>query len=237
MLDVKCGSGAFIKTPEDARILAKNMVEIGKMCGRRCAALITNMDIPLGCAIGNSLEVKEAIETLKGNGPADLTEISIALASAMTHFAVGIPLDEAEARAREAIKDGSALKKFKEWIGAQGGDVRLIDDPSLFKNAEVCFDLKANENGFIGQMNAEMIGIAAMELGAGRRTKDDVIDYSAGIILKKKYGDAVKEGDVIATLYTSDDLKLSEAENILRRAVTVADEMPGPEALIYDRVF
>jgi len=183
VLDVKCGSGAFIKTPEDARVLAENMVRIGNMCGRRCAALITNMDIPLGYSVGNILEVKEAIATLRGEGPEDLTEISLALAAAMTHFAKDITHAEAMRRAREALESGAALEKLKEWISAQGGDAGLIDSPESFPSAPITREVRAKKSGYISGMNAEAIGIAAMELGAGRRTKDDVIDYTAGITL------------------------------------------------------
>ena len=236
VLDVKCGSGAFIKTPEDARVLAENMVRIGNMCNRRCAALITNMDIPLGYSIGNILEVKEAIATLNGCGPQDLTEISIALASTMAHFSTGIPLDKAREAAEDALKSGKALKKFKEWISAQGGDPSLTDDPDKFPSAPISYEVKATKDGYVSKMNAEAIGIAAMELGAGRRTKEDAIDYTAGITLKKKYGDEVKCGDVLAVLYTSNADSVGDANKIFLDAVTVDESAPLKAKLIYDTV-
>lgn len=236
VLDVKCGSGAFIKTPEDAKILAESMVRIGNMCGRRCAALITNMDIPLGYSIGNILEVKEAIATLRGEGPEDLTEISVALAATMAHFALGISREDAEAMARDAIASGAALNKFREWIVAQGGDGRLVDSPELFPEAPVVREVTASDGGYITGMNAEAIGIAAMELGAGRRTKDDSIDYTAGITLLKKYGDRVEAGEAIATLYTSRESTLDEAERIFGEAITLGATEPESIPLIYDTV-
>ena len=236
VLDVKCGSGAFIKTPEDAKILAESMVRIGNMCGRKCAALITNMDIPLGYSVGNILEVKEAIATLRGEGPSDLTEISIHLASTMAHFATGISLEEAERAAREKIENGEALKKFKEWIGAQGGDTALVDFPERFPEAPIGYEVYAERSGYIASMNAEAIGIAAMELGAGRYTKEDKIDYSAGIILRKKYGEWISEGDVIATLYTSKKEALDGAEKILKGSITFSDSKPKDEPIIYEKI-
>ena len=236
VLDVKCGSGAFIKTPEDAKVLAESMVQIGNMCGRRCAALITNMDIPLGFSVGNILEVKEAIATLRGEGPEDLTLISVALAATMVHFALGISKSEAEKMAREAISSGAALNKFREWITAQGGDGELVDSPESFPTAPVAYELRASDSGYVTSMNAEAIGIAAMELGAGRRTKDDVIDYTAGITLTKKYGDRVEMGDVIAILYTSEERRLAEAERIFKEAITLDATEPESIPLIYDTV-
>ena len=186
VLDVKCGSGAFVKTAEDAEKLAKSMVDIGNACGRRTRALITDMDTPLGFAIGNILEVKEAIETLRSDGPADLTEISLTLASEMAALAHGIKEEDAKKLVKDALKSGAALEKFKEWIGAQGGDTSLIDDPSLFPCAKYAVEFRLDKDGYIAHMDAEMIGIAAMTLGAGRASKEDEIDYTAGIILKKK---------------------------------------------------
>ena len=236
VLDVKCGSGAFIKTPEDAKILAENMVRIGNMCDRRCAALITNMDIPLGYSVGNILEVKEAIATLRGEGPRDLTEISVALAATMAHFALGISKTEAEKMAKDAIESGAALNKFKEWISAQGGDVELIDAPEKFPESPFAHEVRADDDGYVASMNAEAIGIAAMELGAGRRTKDDVIDYTAGITLIKKYGDKVERGDVIAILYTSEKSKINVAERIFKGALTTKKNEPPSMPLVYDTV-
>lgn len=223
VLDVKCGSGAFVKTTSDAEILAKNMVSIGNLCGRRTAALITNMDIPLGYGIGNILEVKEAIATLKGNGPSDLTEICISLAAAMASLALSISFDEAKARAEKALLCGAALRKFKEWIGAQGGDTALIDNPELFKKSAYEHKIIADRDGYISGMDAEAVGICAMELGAGRKTKEDVIDYSAGIVLNKKTGDKVTVGDTLVTLYTNEPEALSDAENLFINSLSFSD--------------
>ena len=236
VLDVKCGSGAFLKTPDDAELLAKNMVRIGRMCGRNTMALITNMDVPLGYAVGNALEVKEAIATLRGEGPADLTEIVIALASSMAHLALGIPLSEAEDMAKELLYSGAALNKFKEWISAQGGDATLIDDTSLFKQSKYEHVVYATEDGYIGAMNAEAIGMSAMELGAGRRTKDDVIDYAAGILIKKSYGESVSRGEAMAILYTDKEESIPYAENIFREAIKITKSPVSKEAVIYKRI-
>ncbi len=233
VLDVKCGSGAFVKTPEDAEILASNMVSIGKMCGRKTSALITNMDIPLGRGIGNILEVKEAIETLQGNGPSDLTEICVSLAAAMASLALSIPFDEAKARAEEALFCGAALQKFKEWIGAQGGDITLIDNPDLFPKSVYEHKIIASRDGYISAMDAEAIGICAMELGAGRKTKEDEIDYSAGIMLNKKTGDKIAVGDIIATLHTNRPETLSNAEAVFNNSLSFSDIQTEKTKLIH----
>ena len=233
VLDVKYGSGAFMKTPEDAEVLAENMVKIGRLAGRNTAALITNMDTPLGFAVGNSLEVKEAIETLCGKGPSDLTEICISLAAAMAHLSLGISYKQAVERARELLFSGAAKSKFKEWIGAQGGDTALIDTPDKFESAKHEKTLKCDTDGFIFAMDAEKIGLAAMELGAGRKTKEDKIDYSAGIILRKKTGDRVKRGEVLATLYSSAPGLIEEAEKLLLDAYSFSDTPREKEKLIY----
>ena len=233
VLDVKCGSGAFVKTPEDAEILAANMVSIGKMCGRKTSALITNMDIPLGHGIGNILEVKEAIETLQGNGPSDLTEICISLAAAMASLALSIPFDKAKARAEEALFCGAALQKFKEWIGAQGGDITLIDNPGLFPKSVYEHKIIASRDGYISSMDAEAIGICAMELGAGRKTKEDEIDYSAGIMLNKKTGDKIAVGDIIATLHTNRPETFSNAEAVFNNSLSFSDIQTEKTKLIH----
>ena len=233
VLDVKYGSGAFMKTPEEAEILAENMVKIGKLAGRNTAALITNMDTPLGYAVGNVLEVKEAIATLSGKGPADLTEICIKLSAAMAHLSLGIPYEKAEAKAKELLLSGAALLKFKEWISAQGGDAAYIDNPDKFDTAKYQKEIKSDTDGFVSAMHAEKIGLAAMELGAGRKTKDDCIDYSAGIVLMKKTGDKVSRGDTLATLYTSRETLLDEAEKTLASAYKFSDTLSSKDTLIY----
>ena len=236
VLDVKCGSGAFVKTPKDAEALASSMVRIGRMCGRKTAALITNMDIPLGYSIGNILEVKEAIETLRGNGPQDLAEICISLAAAMASLSTSIPFEVAKEEARNALNCGRALQKFKEWISMQGGDATLIDNTDLFPNSSFEYKITARQNGYISGMNAETIGISAMELGAGRKTKEDEIDYTAGIILNKKTGDKVSEGDVLATLFTNDESSIKEAEKLFLSSISFANGAPEKKELIFKTI-
>lgn len=234
VLDVKCGSGAFVKNHGDAKVLAENMVKIGNMSGRRTAALITNMDIPLGYSVGNILEVKEAIATLRGEGPSDLTEICISLAAVMAHLSLGISLEEARNKAHTALSSGSAFRKFKEWIENQGGDTSFIDNPELFPKAKYSHELRATRDGYISKMDAEAIGLLAMELGAGRKTKDDAIDYSAGIVMAKKTGDKVSEGDLLATLYTGESERISEAERLFDSLLTYSDSKIDDQRLIYE---
>jgi len=233
VLDVKYGSGSFMKTADDAERLASKMVEIGKMCGRRVAALITSMDTPLGHAIGNILEVKEAIATLRGNGPADFTEVCLSLASNIVHLALGITPEEARARAEAAIKGGSAYAKFIEWIDAQGGDASFAKDPEMFPKAKYVYEIKAPCDAFIVRTDAEKIGLSSVALGAGRATKDSAIDYAAGIILEKKTGDAVKCGEVIARLYANDESFFAEAERIFSSGVEYGCERPVGARLIH----
>ena len=236
VLDVKYGSGGFMKTPADAEALATGMVEIGKRCGRCICALITNMDIPLGYAIGNSLEVKEAIEVLSGRGPDDLREVCISLATEMVSLALGKSESDARECVLDAISSGRALAKFCEWIECQGGDASLARDPSLFPKTKYEYAVLARESGYISAMNAEDIGIASVALGAGRATKDDVIDHAAGIVLVRKCPDAVRAGDVLAYLYTNDDSKIAAAEKIILDAIRITDECPETDALIYKTI-
>ncbi len=233
VLDVKCGKGAFMKTPNEARELAQCMVEIGKSLGRRVSAFITDMDTPLGKSIGNSLELIEAIDVLRGKGESDLTELCVALSSEMVSLALGIEPCEAEERVRASIADGSAYRKMLEWLDAQGADVKYIENPELFGQAEHSLDILADENGFISQMDAEKIGLCAMELGAGRRTKEDKIDPLSGIVLVKKTGDAVRAGELIARLYSGSCEKLSVGECLFKEAIVVSHERPKEKPLIY----
>lgn len=234
VLDVKCGSGAFVKNQNDAKVLAENMVKIGNMCNRRTAALITNMDIPLGYSVGNLLEVKEAISTLRGEGPADLTEICISLAATMTHLSLGISLEEAKEKASTALTSGAAFNKFKEWIGRQGGDVSFIDNPEFFQKAAYEYEIKATRGGYISKMDAESIGLCTMELGAGRKTKEDTIDYAAGIVILKKTGDIVSVGEVLAILYTDKPERIPEAERLFTSSLSYSDSPIGKQKLIYE---
>lgn len=201
VLDVKVGSGAFMKTPRDAEILAEKMVEIGKACGRNIAAVITDMDSPLGNNVGNALEVAETVSVLKNEKKGDLREVSVALATEMVSLVFGLKHDEAEKKVVTAIEDGSAFEKMKEWIAAQGGDVSQIEDTSLLPRAKFSFEVLSDADGYITEMNAEKIGKASVMLGAGRASKEDKIDYAAGIVINKKVGDKVKKGDLLATLY------------------------------------
>lgn len=232
VLDVKIGSGAFMKTDEDAAALAREMVSIGAACGRKMTAVLTDMDIPLGQNIGNALEVAEAMEVLRGAGPADLREVSLTLAAEMASLTLGISPEEAKTRAENALNDGTAFAKAKEWIAAQGGDLSVIEDPSRFPAASVIREVIAREDGYIVRMDTQKIGEAAMVLGAGRATKEEEIDFSAGIRLMKKTGDAVKKGDVLAVLHTSDEEKRQAGEERLLTALTVAAEAPLKRPLV-----
>lgn len=234
VLDVKTGSGAFMKTIDDSILLAQKMVDIGYSVGRKTAALITNMDIPLGNAIGNSLEVIEAVNTLKGNGCSDLTEVCVALATNMVYLCTGKSKDECKEMVLNAIKDGSALAKLREMVAAQGGDVARIDNTELFPKAPVVVDIKARKSGYIKHMDAEKIGISSVILGAGREKKGDPIDFSAGIILAKKTGDLVNAGDVIAQFHTSDSSKLNAAEELFHSAIVYSDEAVPAPTLVYE---
>lgn len=236
VLDVKTGSGAFMKTLDDSISLAEKMVSIGRLAGRRCCALITNMDIPLGNAIGNSLEMKEAIDTLKGNGPEDLTRVCLELAANMLHMAEKGSVDRCREMAREAIQDGSALACLGAMVRAQGGDDAYIREPERFEAAKAVCELKAPVSGCITHMDTEGIGVASVLLGAGRNTKDDAIDYSAGIILKKKTGQNVQAGDVLAVLHAENEDRLRAGSQKFLASCTIGSQAPGREPLIYARV-
>lgn len=204
VLDVKTGSGAFMKTKEDAKRLAKSMVEIGKRVGKKTVAIISNMEQPLGFAIGNALEVEEAIATLKGQGPKDLTELSIELGSHMVVLAnKAKTFAEAKEILIENIRSGKALNVFQTFIKAQGGDERIVQDPTLLPQANFQIPIYARSTGFITRLTADQIGKAAMMLGAGRQTKDSIIDLAVGIELHKKLGDEIKKGDVLFTVHSN----------------------------------
>lgn len=233
VLDIKCGSGAFMKTPEDAEILGRKMVEIGKACGRNIAALITDMDTPLGNAIGNALEVKEAVAVLKGELCGDLREVCEALAAHMVSLSLGYEISESKRLVRETINSGSAYEKLKEWIGAQGGRVEFIENTELLPDSKYKYEVKAQQDGYISHMNAEDIGTASVILGAGRENIDDEIDMSAGIVLLKKTGDGVKEGETVAVLHSSQKDKIPPAEELLHRAIAIKRSKPQSSPLIY----
>lgn len=236
VLDVKTGSGAFMKSVEDSEALAKAMVEIGKAAGRDTVAVITNMDIPLGNAVGNSLEVVEAVETLKGNGPDDLTSVCLELAANMLTLVTGYDKENCIEMAKGAIADGSALRKLAEMAEAQGGNPEWIYNTSLFPKAQNKFEIKAKSDGYISAMDAEKIGVASLLLGAGRNTQNDKLDFSAGIILNKKTGDKVAQGEVLATLYANDSSKFASATEKFNEALTFSADPVSKQTLIYSVV-
>ena len=236
VLDVKTGSGSFMKTPEDSRRLAEWMVEIGKRAGKRMRALITDMDRPLGNAIGNSLEVIEAIQTLKGNGPKDLTELCIALAAHILCLAEKGTYAECEAMAKTAIADGSGLKMFAAMVKAQGGNDEWIFNPENFPKAKYSHEVKAREDGYIIGVDTENYGVASLLLGAGRNTKEDVIDPTAGIMLCKKTGDFVKAGEVLAVLYADKESGFKASEERLLQATKMGQNAPKQAPLVLDVV-
>lgn len=233
VLDVKCGSGAFMKDEDSAKLLAEKMVEIGRGAGRKIAALITDMDVPLGHNIGNSLEIIEAVETLKGRGPDDLTEICILLSAKILELAGKGDFEDCKLLAKSKIEDGSAFEKLVEMVEAQGGNSDYIKDVSLFPDAEFKLEIKASADGFISHMNAEGIGSVCAQLGAGRIRKDDIINNSAGIILNKKTGDEVRKGEVIATLFCSAKELFEKAEYGFNNSIIIAKEKPILKPLLY----
>lgn len=233
VLDVKTGSGAFMKTFEESENLAKEMVSIGKSAGRSVTAVITNMDIPLGNSVGNSLEVIEAIKTLKGEGESDLTDVCLTLAAQMLCMVTGEDEKACYAMAKDAIDDGSALNKLCEMISAQGGNAGVVDDFSLFKQPKHTVEISSEREGYIEHTDAEKIGLASVILGAGREKKGDPIDSSAGIVLKKKTGDRVEKGDTLAIFYTDDESKIEEAKREFFEAFTFGNKKPPAQKLIY----
>ena len=236
LLDVKMGSGAFMKTLEDAEILAQTMVNIGEAAGKRTEALITDMNQPLGLAIGNALETAEAAEVLHGNGPEDVREESLLLSAELLYLAGRGNRDECRRMAEEVLRSGKALEKFCAMVRTQGGDDSVIRDPSKFTRASVVHEVLAPWDGYIVGMAAEYIGGVSVMLGAGRDDPGDVIDLGAGILLKKKYGAQVKKGEVIATLYTSKEEAVAEAEKRFLGSISVGKEPPPPRKLVYARV-
>lgn len=233
VLDVKTGSGAFMKTVGESENLAKEMVSIGKAAGRSVTAVITNMNIPLGDSVGNSLEVIEAIKTLRGEGESDLTEVCLTLAAQMLCMVTGEDEKTCYSMAKGAIDDGSALDKLREMISAQGGNAGVIDDFSLFKQPKHTVEISSEWDGYIEHTDAEKIGLVSVILGAGREKKGDPIDPSAGIVLKKKTGDRVEKGDTLAVFYTDDESKIEEAKREFFEAFTFGSEKPQPQKLIY----
>ena len=236
VLDVKCGSGAFMKTQQQARALAACMVEIGKNAGKKTAALITNMDRPLGFCIGNALEVQEAIATLSGEGPADLTALCLALSAKILQCAGMGDFASCEAMARDALQNGRAKQKLTDLVKTQGGDPAYITFPERLPGAQYHCDVPASESGFLTAMQTQTVGEACVTLGAGRETKTDVLDLSAGIRLFKKPGDTVRKGEPLARLFADDETKLARAAAQIASAVSVSDAPPPAQPLILDTV-
>ena len=236
LLDVKVGSGAFMKNIEDARELAKAMVDIGKENGRSVKAILTDMDRPLGHAIGNALEIREVIDTLKGHGPEDLTHECIIMAAHMLVLSHICDYETALSRVQEALDSGAALERLRMMIDAQDGDSRVIDDESLLAIGKFTYDVTAPQDGYITHMNTEQCGIASVMLGAGRTVKDGPIDYSAGIVMHKKTGDAVSMGERIATLYASDESLFTNAAQTYLAAITIGNTAPKVVDTILDIV-
>ena len=234
VLDVKFGAGAFMKTLDDAKELATAMVEIGRDAGRETVAFLTDMNQPLGFAIGNALEVKEAIETLSGNGPKDLEELVLQLASHMVVLAnKAANTEQAYAQLKEKLQNGEALQKFKEFVAAQGGDTSQIENPELLPTASSVIPVTATEAGYVEKIVALSIGIAAMKLGAGRATKEDTIDMGVGVVLNKKVGEAINQGDVLAYVHTN-QADSQEAIEYIKKAYEISSSSVCSPTLIYD---
>ena len=232
VLDVKCGSGAFLPDLTSAEELAQRMVAIGRACGRQVSALITDMNAPLGRAVGNAMEVREALQTLHGDGPKDLVEVCLALAARMVALGLSISQKDAEEEVAAHLRDGRALAKFREWIEGQGGDPAYADDPSLFPTAKHTTALLAPRDGFLLSMQTAEIGRAARLLGAGRAKKEDQIDMAAGILVEKKPGDAVRRGEVVAQLFSDRPETLAEAAEVYATALAYGDTPPAPRKMI-----
>lgn len=232
VLDVKFGSGAFMKTPDDAEKLAHEMVEIGKGSGRKTAAVITDMDVPLGFAIGNALEVAEAVRVLKGEGEETLTSLCVLLAAKMYQISFGVTEKESISSARRAIADGSAFKALCAAVRAQGGDEKLLTGEHKFPEPESSLELLSPSDGYITAMNSETVGKAAAMTGAGREKLGDGIDYSAGIMLSRKYGDYVQKGERLATLYGAPE-RIKEACERLLEAYSIERRKTPEKSIVY----
>ena len=235
VLDVKAGSGAFMKTIDDAKGLAKKMVRIGRLANRNVTALITNMDEPLGAAIGNSLEVKEAIDVLNGKSAGPLRDLSIELAGHMLMVGgVDANIEAAKNRITDALESGKGAEKLKEMIRAQGGNASVVDDTSLLPISSKTIPVKASKSGYIKAIDAEKIGATSLLLGAGRATVEDNIDHSVGIMMKKRIGQWVDRGEALAMLYVNDEESAKGALKLLKEAITIGDTKPKQPKLIYD---
>ena len=232
LLDVKVGSGAFMKTKADAKKLAETMKAIGERAGRKTAAVLTDMEMPLGRTIGNALETAEAVDVLRGRGEARLTALCIELTAQMLVLADKGELSDCRRMAQQSIADGSAFRKLCEVVCAQGGDVRCIEHPERLARSPICTAYRAKASGFISRIDTQKCGMAACVLGAGRERKEDAIDYGAGIVLHKNYSDAVSSGDVIAELYTSEEERLKPAQRLLDEAFIIGTEQPAERPVL-----
>ena len=233
VLDVKVGSGAFMKTIEDATELAEAMVGIARAHGKRAVAVLTNMDVPLGKMVGNSLEVLEAIETLKGNGPEDFTELCLNLSAWMCHLAEKGTFEECLKLAKESLDNGAALNKFRQFVEYQGGNPDVVERPyDVLPMTNDVIKFKTEMEGYITSIDTEKIGIASNHLGAGRKTKEDTIDYSVGIEIVSKVGDYVRPGDTIAKMYVSQKSEIEEAKEFLKESYVISQEKPLERPII-----
>ena len=233
VLDVKCGRGAFMQRTSDARALARVLVEIGTAAGVRTEAFITRMDAPLGRGVGNAIEIAECISVLKGQGPADLTDLVVQLAARMVRLADKASSDEAAAAVvRSALDSGAALEKLRALIAWQGGDAAVVDEPGRLPKARAVHPLKAERAGFVTALDALLIGRAAVALGAGRDKKGDEVDLAAGIWLRKKPGEAVSVGDTLMDLHYNDDVRLKAAVALAKRAAVIEDQAPPEQPLV-----
>ena len=233
VLDVKCGSGALLKELAEAENLADLMIDIGRKAGRKMVAVISDMSQPLGRAVGNALEVEEAIQVLKGGGPEDLRQLCLELAGEMIRIGGRAEsFEEGKETARQVLSDGRALEKFRQMVRRQGGDDRIVEEPERMGSSRYSRDVLAERDGFIAEMAAQEIGRASQHLGAGRLRKEDEIDFTAGIRMHVRIGDSVQEGDVLATLYGADSRRLEEAEIIMEAAIRISAEPATPPKLI-----
>jgi pyrimidine-nucleoside phosphorylase len=237
VLDVKTGSGAFMKTPAASRALAESLVAIGSASGVRTEALITNMETPLGCAVGNALEVAECLDVLKGGGPPDLVELSVALAARMLVLGGAAPgREEAEARVRDAIRSGAGVDRFRRIVEGQGGDPRVVDDYGRLPSAPDRHAVTASDAGFVTRLDAELVGRAAVALGAGRDRASDPVDHRVGIVVRAKLGDAVAAGDTVLDVHYGDSARLQAALPLLRQAIAVGPAPSAPVPLVLEEI-
>lgn len=236
VLDVKCGSGAFMKDEQSATELAELMVKIGKKCGRNMAAVITNMNIPLGSNVGNALEIKEVVDILKNNGDEQLRELCLVLSATILSISYDWDYDEAYKKSENALLNGSAFNKLKELVSAQGGNTEMLDNTDLLPSCEKSLEIKAKQDGYIQSIDSRIVGESAVLLGAGREKKSDTIDYGAGIVLLKKTCDKVSINDTIAILYSETDEKLKNAEKLFYTSFVIEKEKPQEQQLIYKTI-